>query len=106
MMSALGPNKLNSRDVREIKALRAAGATLQAIADRYGVTGPAIAYHVKDITPPRLRTVRRIPKTRIDPDKALRMFAFGASQADIARRFGVTQSAVASVLKRLEKEAA
>lgn len=96
-----GPNKLNARQVREIRALRWSGHTLKTISERYDVTQPAVGYHVRDIPIGRLPMGHR-RLNRIDKDRAVEMLAFGSTLAEIARHFGVRPDSVSSAFKRME----
>jgi predicted DNA-binding protein (UPF0251 family) len=101
------PNKLNSRQVREVnerlKARRKTRETLTAIADDYGVSHATIAYHEKKLPP-----LIRFKPVRVEVDEAevLRLYGIHMSVSAVARDMGVTHQTVARALSRMEWKAA
>lgn len=73
-----------------------AGASLQEIADRYGVTGPTVANQLQ-----RLGVERRQGKLpTFDVDLAQKLYAEGQTAVEVGRMLGVTANVVAKHLKR------
>lgn len=101
-MSNFGTNKLTARQVSEMRRDRAVyGTSYGALAERYGVTAPAVRYHVKDVAIPQPNR-RRKGATKIDEDEVLLMTGLGYNQSAIARHFGVLPSTICNALKRME----
>jgi len=86
---------------REIVARVAAGATLQQVADAYGLTKQMIGYINKRATGRPLAPHRPAwPDSRVRALRAL--WRKGLPSAAIAQRLGVSKSAVAAKARRLD----
>lgn len=99
------PNKLNSRQVKEIRIRVARGERPSDIAPHYGVKPQTISYHTKDIPKRVARFARKVPP-RIDEAKVLYLYALGHSQSEIARQVGADPSTICKALTRMEQRAA
>lgn len=90
------PNKLNQLAVRRIKEAWANGANINDLAAEYGVSRPAIYYHVKGVecAPQRMGCPRSF-----DWDKALELLRQGVPPGAVAERFGVTRQSIWRVTK-------
>lgn len=97
------PNKLNARQVRELKerlkARRKTGETLTAIADDYGVSHATIAYHEKKL-PPAIR-FKPVPR-QIDEAEVLRLYGIHMHQGIVGRELGIPTRTIGNILARLE----
>ena len=94
------PNKINNLQRKAIRDRRAKGELISDLAAEFGVSTLAIRYHTKDIKPQKRNTILERRK-----DEIVEMLAYGKSQSEIARHFGVVPSAINHALKRLERAA-
>lgn len=99
-MTEQRPNKINNLQRKAIRERRARGELITTLAAEFGVSTLAIRYHTKDIRPQKRNTILEVRR-----DEIIEMLAFGKSQSEIARHFGVVPSAINHALKRLERAA-
>jgi DNA-binding CsgD family transcriptional regulator len=95
------PNKINNLQRQEIRRRRAQGELIPELAKAFNVSTLTIRYHTRDIRPQKRNTILEVRR-----DEIIEMLAFGKSQSEIARHFGVVPSAINHALKRLERRAA
>ncbi|WP_445505026.1 hypothetical protein [Microvirga sp. G4-2] len=91
------PNKLNNQAIRRIREAWANGANINDLAGEYGVSRPAIYYHVQDVE--RKVPVRMGCPPYFDHAKALELRLQGIPLGVVAYRMGVTRQSVWRVTK-------
>jgi len=89
-------NKLTARAVSKIRRDWIAGVSLSDLAAEHDVTDAAIHYHVRGLAREAMPPKGRPPS--FDHKKALKLFDYGLSMAEIARRFGVSRVHIRRIL--------
>lgn len=98
--SAPKRKKLTDSDIATAIALYSEGLSTVNIADRFGVADTTITAYLRDNGIPIDQYGTRMKKLPIDVNKCVELYTNGVGLCDIAASFGVSQSAIASRLKR------
>lgn len=95
---------VTNHEVRRIRELAAAGHSQSDIAAWTNRATKTVRYYAKDLLATPVHQRDRFRK--FDHQRALALLSQGLNQAQVARRFGVTRSAVNTMLRKRRKNEA